>query len=355
MKVCFVLPKYQHRPVGGYKMVYEYANRFVDRGINVDILYMNTDILDHYQKYPKLFSIVLAKIMTFIEPRWFVLDKRVKKLSNFNQNNIDSAKEADVIIATAITTVDYAFSLSPAAKHLYYIQDYEAWGDVSESEVYNSYKTLSKKIVISKWLKEIVDVYSPSKSKLISNPIDLNVYHPYSTVLERKPHTLGVLYHTSEHKGFSVAYQVINQLHDLYNDLEVYMFGGFKPEFEIPEWIHFTLNATQNETVDIYNQCRVFLCTSVKEGFGLTGLEAMACGCVLISTDYEGVKEYAINNFNALLSPISDCDSLIDNCCIAYDNDDIALQISENGIEVAANYSWDKAVTDFINEFDIDC
>lgn len=41
------------------------------------------------------------------------------------------------------------------------------------------------------------------------------------------------------------------------------------------------------------NHARVFLCTSRQEGFGLTGLESIFCGCVLVTTDCRGIREYA--------------------------------------------------------------
>ena len=28
--ICFVLPKFTRQPIGGYKIVFEYANRFIE-------------------------------------------------------------------------------------------------------------------------------------------------------------------------------------------------------------------------------------------------------------------------------------------------------------------------------------
>lgn len=348
MNICFVLPKYQRRPVGGYKIVYEYANRFVNLGIHVSILYMNSDVLSHYYFLSKLFVRYMASFFTFLEPRWFHLDKRVRKLSNLNSKDVLIAQEADVIIATAISTVNYAFQLSKTAKQIYLIQDFECWHGISEEQVYDTYKNDSNKIVISKWLKKIVDNYSPNESTLIVNPIDIDKYKINKPYDDRKRHSVGVLYHTSDHKDFNTAYKAILELKERYPDLEVNMFGGFRPSFELPNWIKFSYNANQNETISIYNDCRVFLCSSIREGFGLTGFEAMACGCVVVSTDYEGVREYAIDGFNSFLCPVGDSHSLADKCTYVFDNIDKAIVMSENARNSIMQFSWKNAVDSFL-------
>ena len=41
MKICFILPQTLRKPIGGYKIIYEYANRLVDEGHKVVILFLN--------------------------------------------------------------------------------------------------------------------------------------------------------------------------------------------------------------------------------------------------------------------------------------------------------------------------
>ena len=45
MKICFVLPINTNKATGGYKIVYEYANRLCDKGFDVSILYLNSYFL----------------------------------------------------------------------------------------------------------------------------------------------------------------------------------------------------------------------------------------------------------------------------------------------------------------------
>lgn len=43
-------------------------------------------------------------------------------------------------------------------------------------------------------------------------------------------------------------------------------------------------------------------------------------GAVLVSSDYDGVREYAINGVNALLSPIRDSNSLVQNVALVFED-----------------------------------
>ena len=45
-------------------------------------------------------------------------------------------------------------------------------------------------------------------------------------------------------------------------------------------------------------------------------LEAMTCGCAVVSTDNDGIKEYAIDGENCLLGKVGDSYSLA-KCIIA--------------------------------------
>ena len=123
---------------------------------------------------------------------------------------------------------------------------------------------------------------------------------------------VAVLYHPGEHKGFSDAFAALEIARKRVPDLVANVFGGAaRPEW-LPEWCRYTRNASQEKLRSIYSRSAVFLCASVNEGFALTCPEAMFCGCALVSTDFQGVHEYA-NDECALLSPVHNPEALAAN------------------------------------------
>lgn len=343
MKIIYILPGFSRTPIGGYKMVYEYANRLDNLGHEVTVVSLNNNKMKQFHM-PECLRKVAVNIENRKEPKWFKLNSTVKKVSGEEKNYIKKIGECDVVIATGIQTVEVVKNNFLHAKKMYFIQGYENW-DVSDEYLHQTYKYGFINVCVSKWLKEIVDKYSMTQSYLLKNPIDTDVYCALENQLNRKPHSIGLLYHTAEIKGVKYALEAIYKLKEIYSDLTVEMFGMFARPNELPEWVNYTRNASLQETVDIYNKVQVFLCATIEEGYGLTGLEAMACGACLVSTAYKGVMEYAENNFNALLSPVKDVDGLVSCVSQLFDCDKKRIQISQNGVESVKEYSWDNAVS----------
>lgn len=344
--VCFVLPQYPLHISGGYKIAFEYANRLVDDGFNVSILFIN-DGAPHFLKIPNFSKRIIMNIITKKKIVGFDLDSRIKIYSS-TKNNIESKlTNTDIVIATAAVVVNNTLCLFPKkAKKFYLIQDFETW-DLDEEELYNTYNAGFKNIVISKWLKDIVDKHTTTPSVYIRNPIDINAYKPYIPNKKRNKYTIGMLYHPAPHKGCKYTLEAIFEVKKKFPETKLIMFGTFKPNFKLPNWIEFHYKASQKETVDIYNTVSIFVCGTIKEGFGLTGLEAMACGAALVSTDYQGVREYAENGKNALLSPIKDSESLFKNIADLIENPEKKEKLIGNGQKSIFKFSWNKAYNKF--------
>ena len=184
------------------------------------------------------------------------------------------------------------------------------------------------------------------KRQLIPNAIDTKCYECKIPIEKRSQHTIALLYHSAPKKGLKYAFEVLKSVKKQYPDLQVIMFGKF-PVHGLPKWITYHKNASQKETVRIYNSVQVFLCSTIEEGFGLTGIEAMACGSCLVSTDYKGVKEYAVDNYNALLSPVGDIQAQVNNVVRIFENKELREKISKNGIESVKNFTWIEAMEKF--------
>lgn len=341
MNICFVLPEYCRKMSGGSKMVFEYANRLSKKGHDISILYINDVALKNHN-VPSVLKPLLIDIMVAITPSWIKLDNRINRINGKSKDLDERIKNIDIAIATSVETANYTKNLFKNKKLAYFIQDFEAWGDNSEDYVISTYKLGFKNIVVSNWLKEIVDKNSLSPSVLIKNPIDTSIYKPLNN--DRYTRSIAFLYHKDEHKGLRYTIEAIKILKEKYEDLKVYAFGACKRGEDLPAYVEYKRDASQSETVDIYNKANVFICSTIDEGYGLTGLEAMASGCVLCSSAYKGVFEYAIDNYNALLSNLKDSKGLADNVIKVFENDKLKYKLVNNGLNTIKNgFDWGTA------------
>lgn len=323
-------------------MVYEYANRLEKLGNEVCIVSLNNDKMKQFHM-PEFLRVAAVNVINKTQPQWFPLSKTIQNISGEEKDYLSKVNDSDVVFATGIQTVETVKNHFNKSKKFYLIQGYENWG-VTEAYLQKTYGYGFCNITVSNWLKEIVDAYSQKPAHLLKNPIDTQIYKAANSQLLRKPHSIGLLYHTEEMKGVKYAMDALYRLKERYEDLTVEMFGMFSKPKDLPSWINYKVCASQAETVDIYNRVQVFLCASVEEGYGLTGLEAMACGACLISTSYLGVLEYAENGYNALLSPVKDVDALVANVSYVFENDEERVRLARNGVQSVQQYSWESAM-----------
>lgn len=74
--------------------------------------------------------------------------------------------------------------------------------------------------------------------------------------------------------------------------------------------IHFLGKVTRPEFV--MAECDLFLLTSESESFGLSVLEAMACGVPAVTTDVGGLPEVNIHGHSGYTAPLGDVDAMAD-------------------------------------------
>lgn len=341
MKIAFILPNTTNRAMGGYKVVYQYANYMAVHGNNVTIIYDNEQMVNgHHVIFTPALK-MRANYYLQTEPKWFELHTSIQKKNTFYLSR-EELSDYDLIVATAKITADYLYreKINPE-RVIYLIQDFENWG-CSDEEVYRSYNYGYKNIAISKQLLQIVEKATGKECFYLPDGIDTDCFKVINPLKSRARHSLAMMYRNSLRKGYQDGLKVFQQLKNRYPDLKGYMFGVDRRPKEFPDWINFEYRADQKKLTEIYNQVRVFLSPSLQEGYGLTGLESMACGCALVSTDTQGVHEYAENNITASIVPVSDVNGMVKKITELFENERLLEQRSKAGQQHATELSVDK-------------
>ena len=343
--ISFILPYIPVISSGGVIVVFKYAELLVKDGYDVTIYFKTETVWKEKRiKFPAFFRKGLGVLGTAVNPRWYKLDKRIKKRSLFYNSDI---KKHDIIIATGIETVSdvVKYSLDNAKKY-YLIQDFENW-DTPDNEVYKTYNMGLNNIVISKWLLDVVKNNSNSIPVYIPDGIDTDIFSCKNSINNRKKHSIVFHYREAVSKGCKYAIEVVEKLHNRYPDLEVSIISKMKRSEIIPTWCNYFCNISLDDVAKINNQSEIFICTSINEGFGLPGLEAMACGCAVCTTDYLGGQEYAVDRYNSLVSPIKDVEKMCENIIELFENDSLKKEIITNGLNTANKFSLKNSYEKF--------
>lgn len=102
----------------------------------------------------------------------------------------------------------------------------------------------------------------------------------------------------------------------------------------------FTGYITDEELVQLYNLCQLYVFPSWHEGFGLPALEAMACGAPVIGANTSSLPE-VIGLEAALFDPL-DVESIATKMQYALEDDVFRDTLRENGLQRAKLFSWDE-------------
>src|SRR5206468_6433357 len=83
-----------------------------------------------------------------------------------------------------------------------------------------------------------------------------------------------------------------------------------------------------------YESSQVFAVGSWFEGFCQPGLEALACGTPLVTTDNGGCREYAVDGETALVVPPRDAPQMAAAIRRLLDDKALAARLIANGLDV---------------------
>lgn len=341
--ITFIFPHKVDGPTGGYKVVYEYANRLVAEGYKVNIVYSGSLFWKKKSLYFKLtncFRYIQTLLTGYSGKRWFALDSRVNELLTLSLNYYHLPK-SDIYVASTPYTAMYVKDY-PTDKKYYFIQGYENWGGVTDEMLRSTYRYPLKKIAVANWLKEIIEGVGEN-CEVIPNGFDFNYFRYTKPIDVRDKFTIVMLYHTAELKGCKYGFEALELVKKRYPQLRVLMFGATPRPEGLPEWYDYYQRPDRDMHNRIYNEASIFLGTSSSEGWPLVMGEAMMSGAAMVCTDNKGYLEMAKHEENALVSPVRDAQGLADNIMRLIEDDELRVRLATNAMEHIRQFTWDSS------------
>lgn len=341
--ITFIFPHPVDGPTGGYKVVYEYANRLVADGHKVNIVYSGSLFWRKKSLYFKLTNCVryLQMLIKGYGCRnWFNLDKRVKEYLTLSLNYRHVPK-SDIYVCTSPYTAMYVKEY-PTENKYYLIQDYENWGAVTDEKLIETYHYPLKKIVISNWLAALMKENGCDYT-LIRNGFDFDYFKQCTDVETRDKYTVGIMYRPATVKGFNYGKEALNIAKGEFPQLKVNIFGIEPRPEELPEWYTYYQAPNKETHNKIYNESSIYIGCSSVEGWGLPIGEAMICGAAVACTNNKGYLEMAKDGETALVSPIKDVQALANNIIRLIKDDELRHRIARNGNEFIKQFKWDSS------------
>lgn len=302
---------------GGPRVIFEHLNRLQARGHDVT-----------------LFTVDKA-------PDWFPLSVPVRTFKNYVELKAVLKTEKALKVATWWETSETVWEASlENGIPVFLVQDVE-------SSYYKQDPEYQPK-VLSHYRKEFnyLTVSSWDQEKLAELGVDATVVTPgISEIftqknLKREEDVLLAVGRSHYLKNFDLtakAWKLLSKRPKL-------KLFGTEPRLGKQLNVPYNFKPTDQQVVDLYNQATVFIQTSIHEGFCLPILEAMACGCPVITTNSDGNRDFIFDQKNCLQISKTDPKDVAKKIEKLFADKSLQDKLALEGLKIAESYRWDKKI-----------
>lgn len=119
-------------------------------------------------------------------------------------------------------------------------------------------------------------------------------------------------------------------------------------KLQLEDYVTFLGKVTEDEKRDVLRSAWVFVAPSRIEGWGITTIEANACGTPVVASNVSGLRDSVRDGETGILVPYGDISALAKKVTHILTDNAFRNTLSANSIKWAKNFGWDKSSEKFI-------
>lgn len=121
-------------------------------------------------------------------------------------------------------------------------------------------------------------------------------------------------------------------------------------QMNIIDSVKFWGFVSEEQKVDILSKVHCAVNTSMKEGWGITNIEANACGTPVISANSPGLRDSVKDGLSGLLYEYGDVEELSEVIYMLLSEQELQKKLSHGAVEWAKTFSWDNSAELMLNK-----
>jgi len=167
---------------------------------------------------------------------------------------------------------------------------------------------------------------------------------------ERKPYQLLTLGRIKKYKGLEVLLHALKTLSLRFPDVTLVVAGsgddvprlqGIARELGVEQRVTFAGKVSVEDKLRLLRESAAFLNSSMKEGYGLTSIEANGCGTPVVASNVPGLCDSVRDGRTGFLFPFGDSEALAERVGQILSNPELAARMSQDALTWAQQNSWD--------------
>lgn len=206
--------------------------------------------------------------------------------------------------------------------------------------------------------KTIVEAFRLSEDKVKVVPHGVDISRFTAKEKESECNKLLFLGGLEERKGIRYLIEALSSVTKMHSDVELVLVGSGTQELELKELTR-KLNLEKRVKFagyvdalnDYYNSADIFVFPSLKEGFGMALVEAMASGLPVISTNTSAIPE-VVGNAGILVEP-RNSEALREAIITLIEDAGLRKELGRKGRKrVEENFTWDKVASKMLRIYE---
>ncbi|MCI0447788.1 glycosyltransferase family 4 protein [bacterium] len=332
MRITFVFPFINL--TGGIRVHLDYANELFAAGHDVTVVYPSWPYRFQYTWHEQ-FQELWRNLRREISVQWYSLHAKLIRVPLIRTHWLP---RSDVVIAVGWPTLHDVVRLPTSrGKKVHIVMHHES-GTGPEKEIRKIYRMPFYRIAYAQSIAgQMRNEFNCEVHDVVPNGVNTRVF--YQESVHRDDRRVLMLYHPDPRKGANDGLKALNELRCIIPNVEVHLIGPVMPPRPLPFGVRFTFYPSDAELRYLYNTSTALVYPSLVEGFGLPPLEAMACGCPVVTTDVGAIPEFAQDGVNAFVIKTGDTQSMANRLSPLLRNAALRDRFSTEGLRTARQYS----------------
>ena len=187
---------------------------------------------------------------------------------------------------------------------------------------------------------------------VIPNGVDLDLYRPDAGVQRFAEPTVLYLGRLKRYKRVDLVVRAMHRLRESGVAARLIIGGrgddeprlrALVAELGLEDVVELAGFVTEEKKVELFRRAWVHVFTSPKEGWGISNLEAAACGTPTVASDSPGLRESVVHERTGFLVPHGDVDAAAASLARVLGDAELRDRLGRQARAFAESYSWDAA------------
>ena len=187
---------------------------------------------------------------------------------------------------------------------------------------------------------------------IVNYCVNKTVYYPSPQLQSYIPHQIAYFGRLKKYKSVDHLLHALSLLRHEHPGLHLTIIGDGDDkdrltkrtvELGLTDAVTFTGFIDENMKAPLLQQMNFVVNTSSKEGWGLTVVEANACGAPVVAANVPGLRDAVVDGETGLLYEYGNIPELVEKINILLRDPARRNALQKNALEWAASFDWDKA------------